>query len=521
MKKLIYIFILCVSILHPNHGQNSRKVDRLVCEKILKELLVASGKFSLGEDIPVKIDIAVNFGNLASFVPKDSTIYIEKPAFDIAMKIGSSALAYLIGHELHHYFQKQQGRLDKPTKFAALHDHNGGYYKLETEADIRGAMYAYLAGYKIQDTIRAFVDAFYDSPDYNFNKSDCKGKPGLHLSYCKRREIADSTENLLQEWVQVYEAAQWFSIIEEYQLARICYQHIIGELPVPSLYNNLGITYILEALNCSDENETPYLFPFEMEWKARFAKPPSNTKSKSISFEDNLSEAVACFEKAREQAPSYGVAVINLTCTKILLGKPDEAICIYNDHNCGKYKQRATKQEKYNFEKGQLVFGVALLDQKKIKKAKDIFEELLDSDYAKITILAQYYLSYLEDRTLKPDDFNCQLAPHIVKYLDNLDDVKIIGNTKSVHGIEGSYISQFTYKKTGWNSVVNIHVLNKKIKFGVQKFPKLGIDPTLNVHDCILPVQTKDGHIFHSHDKKLILHVDTTGRLIELVKYSK
>ena len=76
------------------------------CEKVYKKLLNAIG--DKRKTLPVLL-VTGRKKRVASYRSKDNVILIEKAAYDICETMGSdseSALAFLIGHELTHYYQK-------------------------------------------------------------------------------------------------------------------------------------------------------------------------------------------------------------------------------------------------------------------------------------------------------------------------------------------------------------------------------------------------------------------------------
>ena len=126
-------------------AQNKGQLEN--AQKILDDLYKAAGQYSFEKP---SLELSVENRRVAAYVPAKNLITIDTKALGICESMGAEAdnsLAFLIGHELAHAFQKEFRNNNHVTNFLAYDHHYHASHRTEKVADIQGAFTSYLAGY--------------------------------------------------------------------------------------------------------------------------------------------------------------------------------------------------------------------------------------------------------------------------------------------------------------------------------------------------------------------------------------
>lgn len=295
----------------------SQKIDSVQYRKVLNiynKLVQARGDFRfpvpsfnlIGEERRVA---GINYDEL--------NIILEEKALGVCNTFGAesdAAIAFLLAHELTHYYEKHAWRrsfaednkdlrigldLDKVTDAAAN----------ETEADYLGGFLAYSAGFGLFQKGAEIIQSLYKA--YGL-KNDIPGYPSLSDRQALSRRTAEKIASL----VDVYDTANLLVATGKYTEAYEYYRYILLTYQSREIYNNLGVTAMLEAMKYFKETELKYRYPIELDLESSAAKgdPALNMREKL------LRQAILHFDAAISLDPNYAPAFLNKANAFALLG---------------------------------------------------------------------------------------------------------------------------------------------------------------------------------------------------------
>lgn len=250
-------------------------------------------------------------------------ITLEEKAYDVCMEFGvdaDAALAFLLSHELTHYYEKHAWRKDFTVEFSDLNV--GKQLKGledevadETQADYLGGFLAYSAGYGLFDKGSELISRLYKS--YTLPDSI----PGYPLLKDRAELIRRSAEKLSQ-LIDVFEMANLLTAISKYTEAYEYYRYVLIQYQSREIYNNLGVCIVLETLNSFLPGERKYRYPIELDLKSSASKNV-DTQEKRQAL---LRQALLHFDGAISMDPKYAPAYLNKACTYALLNEPARAL---------------------------------------------------------------------------------------------------------------------------------------------------------------------------------------------------
>jgi len=226
--------------------------DQIVAETILKKLFTAYGNFVY--PIPPKIEIVAEKKRVAAFIAdkQSGRIIIEKAAIEVCKSLGKdyeSALAFIIGHELGHFFDRTNNKGFATNYLKWTHTQ-----KEEEKADIWGVFCAYLADYKTVSIVPNLIEAIYLEYGLMEKKDNLYGYPSFQI----RQEVAQNVQNQVKELIHLFDTANYLSAMGKYRLAASSYQYILQFYQGREIYNNLGVNYALESMNFTQKNVDLY-----------------------------------------------------------------------------------------------------------------------------------------------------------------------------------------------------------------------------------------------------------------------
>lgn len=260
--------------------------------------------------------------NLAFMNYETMEITLEVDAYKVCKSFGKdadAALAFLLGHELTHWYEKHAWRddfiqgfsdLEVKTKLGDLDDKVAH----ETEADCLGGFLAYSAGYGLFSKGADLIQALYK--EYGL-KEIVAGYPTL----TDRKKLSQRTAEKLEALVEAYEMANLLAAIGEYEEALEYYKYILMRYQSREIYNNIGVTYFLAALNEFKATDplVKYRFPIQLDLESSASKG-----SGAGSVRDALlRQAIQSFDAAISMDPAYAPAYLNKACAYALLGDTD------------------------------------------------------------------------------------------------------------------------------------------------------------------------------------------------------
>lgn len=266
---------------------------------------------------------------------QESSIVIEERAIDILSSLGKerdSALAFLLGHELAHYYLRHASDVDLPsfveTRTATV---GGGAVpavdidRMEREADYFGGFYAYAAGYDTLGIIPRTLDLLYSGyglPDRQPNY------PGL----AERKAIAEQTRSRLQGVLPLFDAANRLLVVGRTEEAGRLFAYLARSFPSRELFNNAGVAYAREAVRLLPRQSAAYVYPFLCDHTIAVLSGGSRSgeKERGVDLHDGrrrrlLELAADMFGQVLQRDSEDLAALVNLACVQSLRGHHDLA----------------------------------------------------------------------------------------------------------------------------------------------------------------------------------------------------
>lgn len=298
-----------------------------VVNKVYKKICSAMGT---AEDSPVfKFDTDGTM--FMAYMSRDRDgnpeITFESKAFDVCAEFGDrrdDAIALLLGHELGHHRLKHHWGDDFESTYTleALKmefsdvDYKSGK-KFETQADERGGIYSYLAGYNTLGISEKLFRRLYEA--YAIKPS------GKYPTLEERIQIAAERDSVVSTYIKVFETGNYAMMVGEYGVAINCFEYIIAkEFHSREIYNNLGVVYFLKGVSLADDEDIRFLYPVEIDLESRVNS--ADRKGMGDNIKETFEKAKMKFEQAIAFDKNYAIGYLNLACTFSVLGEFEDAV---------------------------------------------------------------------------------------------------------------------------------------------------------------------------------------------------
>lgn len=269
----------------------------------------------------------------AFYNPVDNSINVGEGVYDIASGFGKDSLnvlAAIVGHELAHFYKDHGwgwsfGMANKDLEIAKkiykLDMTEKRRSEMETEADYFGGLFGYMAGYNTLDVSGAFLTKLY-------KKIGLAEKTEGYPSLSERMGIARNTQKTLAKLVPVFDAANYLTMIQAYDLASACYDHIGKTFPSREIYNNSGVALALQAVKLFSKTELKYFYPFGLDTDTRLNNLGTRAggETKEEKRKRLLEEALEQFKSATRMDKNYAAAYVNLALINELLEERELAV---------------------------------------------------------------------------------------------------------------------------------------------------------------------------------------------------
>lgn len=297
-----------------------------IVENVYKKVYAAMGQ---AQDRPKFLFDSKQASKIA-YMMKDKDgkpiIGFEEKAFDVCEKFGTKrdeAIAYLLGHEIsHHHLGHHWG-----SEFSSAYSVNNliaelktidkaEIKKFETQADERGGIYCYLAGYNVQGISEDLLRNLYIA----YNITNSPKYPTLE----ERIQLAKERDSIVSTYIKVFETANYAMLLNEYEIAIDGYEYVIGKgFHSREVYNNLGVLYFLKAVELSDKDDIKYIYPVEIDMESRLKD--RGIKGFTDEVKDLFGKAQEKFEQATKFDNSYSTGYLNVACVHSILKQYEEA----------------------------------------------------------------------------------------------------------------------------------------------------------------------------------------------------
>lgn len=353
-------------------------------QQILDDLYGAVGNYNMPKPVLLYVDTDKR---VASYNSRLNTISIEQKVIDLCASreaLGSDGLAFVIAHELAHSFQSHSKESGFITDFLAFDKTADASITLERNADIHGAFACHVAGYKIDENISVLLDSIYSS--YNIQNAI-----KFYPTKAERKQSSNLALMKLDTLSKLFEYAQILALDGQYSIARNATEYITQYYQGKELYNNIGVYYVLEALDMGDQNVEKFIYPIELNYVSRLSKPFADNGAKALNPAENikreilLSNALRYFDEVKKLDIDSFEAHLN-SCIVFLIRREMKLLGL-EMHNM--YSNLLLNQEQQS--KMKLIETIALLlgDDSEVNKGLIELDKLI-LDKSSISVLAKY-----------------------------------------------------------------------------------------------------------------------------------
>lgn len=403
---LLFFFAACFCLRAQKASANYKY---RAAKAVYDRLVQARGQLN----VPPTFYLSEGQRSVAAFDPDKNTITLEEKAYDICAGFGAdslNALAYLLGHELIHFYQKHRSILQF-MYIEGMIDHKtavGASVAEETEADYLGNMLAFTAGFDAFEQAPALLQTIYQ--EYGL-----QDKIQGYLPLDQRIEMAAAAKEQLIPLIRVFEAANYFLAIGEYEIALAYYRKTAAEFTSKEILNNLGVASLLEALNYFPKEEMAFVLPVELDLHSRLQEisrspPPDDLVRRT----ELLTAAVQFFKDAIRLDDQYISAHVNLGCAYLLLNDFRKANYLAEEALILARRRRQTKLESDVY----VLMGVLAARQNKAAEADSFLQEALKVSK---TGLAKYNKAILNQTETPPAPILDFSVPGAVETIEGRD----------------------------------------------------------------------------------------------------
>ncbi len=249
------------------------------------------------------------------YAEPEMQLIIDEKLYDLCREIGKdslSALAFVIGHELTHFFYgHQHPSFGFATSQSRLNNSNKD---IEKEADLYGLIHGFSSGYqtfKVAKTILEKIYRVYELRDSSLNYPTKKQRINSIVGQIQRAQQLAST----------FEVGKFLYLNRQYGVAAHCFADLCTQLPTKEFLTNLGLAQLQQVLvsDWTKSHFMPFKLPVELEAENRLL----DTNREGISDKSNESEkllesSIKNFEKAIALDYHYLPAHINLATALLL-----------------------------------------------------------------------------------------------------------------------------------------------------------------------------------------------------------
>jgi tetratricopeptide (TPR) repeat protein len=236
-----------------------------------------------------------------------------------------SKIAYVLSHELaHHYLNHSwtsSTGLAYSNSIGEFIEDNSNQYsekqrKLdESQADMFGGFFSQISGYQAlsfgEETLKSIYEE-YKVPEEMF------GYPSLR----ERVDILESNVSKSNNLAKIFEFGNLSLAIGKLGMARNCFKEILSNnFTSREIYNNLGLSYLLNAIENSVVSVSKYSYPIFIEQNTRAEVQSTRSGSFSNDPVRDLKEAIKYFDNAIRLDGDFEPAKVNLLVSSLILNK--------------------------------------------------------------------------------------------------------------------------------------------------------------------------------------------------------
>ena len=516
MNRLNKILTVITLLFITTNIKAAKEVSLELAQQILDDLYKVSGQYI--QEKPTLI-LSTENKKVASYSPSKNLISIDEKALEICGSLGNesaNALAFLIGHELAHAFQKEVRQQGGTTHFLAYDHHFDSMVRTEKVADIQGVFTGYLANYGMQEAIPAVLKEIYEA----------YGLMGKHLpnypTYEERMESATEVIRLVDGLIDLFETNVYLLALGEYREASYVMEYIFEYYQGYEIQNNLGICYLYTALELVDNEIDKFAFPTRLNGASNLHEIDTS-RAGALNYymrktrNSILQSALNYFDEAIRLNKNHTIAKINRACVLNMLQNQNEALSYLAGND---FAETEKKDPNYI-----LVNGITLALMGEQIEAKKYFTELLGHTDKIISAQAAYNLALLNNkRTLNKSNSIFHISERITNTLERL-------TLKGTRGWPPIVLNKSENKlfKTNKTKTHEAYLITDEFE---NYFSLLKIKMNTNEYISIDKKNESDPKIYQnfiysdkyyfikSETEKIIIKCDLNGNILELAKYN-
>lgn len=508
-------FVILINILFTIPGLHGNELKIETAKRVLDKLYQANGNLIF---IKPGIRISDKEFAVAQYLAGENVIILERKLLQLCYEFGSdsmNALAFVLGHELMHCSSIQSKTKNYQTNFLARSHEHSTPDEDERMADVQGLFSCWLADFNASAILPDLLKKIYSS--YGLEQK-LKGYPSLSDRMKTSYELVDQVKLM----IQLFENASYLVAAEEFQLARNSYLYLETYYPSYEIYNNIGISYLLEALDMQDD-EGGFIYPIVIDPTSRLSKLGNvrGTEDAAVATKrmDHLKKAQMYFNKALRLNYNYFTAELNLMCVQNLIGNNKEVITKFKETELAKRKLMGLISG-FEFNQGRAVLALAYLKSNQTTEGIALLDKIIRFS-ADSMLVRQSRCN--KDMLFKRFCFIevAKLDPQLINSKRLVDGVKLhrqtyIGNQiKLIDQVEVSI-------KSLPESTIYVYSKNKQVQFVLQRVEKGSFynkSVKLNVGNAV--VRAKSNSICNYKENRLILLVNNeSSRIKEVVYYN-
>lgn len=284
------------------------------------------------------------------------------------------AVAYVLGHELGHYYQAciQNPKLPVFISFPDAPSPFNPSLQSEFQADYFGFFITHFAGYATFDFSHKIISVL----DENLS---------MNVHYRLNTAISYSKEHI-KEYLVLSQIGELLIATGQYREAIPLLSQLRKLVNGRGISNNLAIAYL--ALVMEDlEPGNQWALPFEVDPELRLRRGRRYNYLIDGTPKENIATAISILKEIIENFPSFHTAKINLSCAYLLNNDPEQAILTVSKISPFQFQGI---HEDWALSKG-IILGVAFLKlgkkEKGIQALKKVIQSPLESPVKSIAVV--------------------------------------------------------------------------------------------------------------------------------------
>ena len=418
MKKLLIILIF---FYNSSYSQSDNCKDSVI--SVYNNLIS-----NIANNFPAPPEIKIIKSKMGPAYISKGTIYIDLKLIESFCDKDNfeSKIAYVLSHELAHHYLNHSWASNTGISYANsigeyIVDNSNKYSvkqkKLdESQADLFGGFFSQISGYQALSHGKETLISIYE--EYSLPEK-IVGYPSLD----ERINILESNISKSNNLAKIFEFGNLSLAIGKLGMARNCFREILNNnFTSREIYNNLGLSYLLKAIENSDLSVSKYSYPIFIEQNTRAEVQSTRSGSFSNDPVRDLKEAIKYFDNAIRSDGDFKPAKVNLLVSSLILNK-------LND-NLG--KEYLNDLEKYSS-----IDNVKLNDLKviyhllmgKAKKASKLASKGSQISLFNTDLDSKFFKKQVDVKIPKYENEIANLSYYIISSLD-----KPFNSVKSVSG---------------------------------------------------------------------------------------